>query len=48
MNIESIIEKCKALKLKAIAEHLEQTTTIAEQRNWTPFQIPRTRCCPKR
>ena len=24
MNIESVIEKCKALKLKAIAEHLEQ------------------------
>jgi DNA replication protein DnaC len=38
MNIESVIEKCKALKLKAIAEHLEQTTAIAEQRNWTPFQ----------
>ncbi|MFC1886884.1 IS21-like element helper ATPase IstB [Thermodesulfobacteriota bacterium] len=38
MNIESVIEKCKALKLKAIAEHLEQTTAIAEQRNWTPLQ----------
>jgi DNA replication protein DnaC len=38
MNIESVIEKCKALKLKAIAEHLEQTTAIAEQRNWTLFQ----------
>jgi DNA replication protein DnaC len=39
MNIESVIEKCKALKLKAIAEHLEQTTVLAEQRNWTPLQM---------
>ena len=38
MNIESVIEKCKALKLKAVAEHLEQTTVLAEQRNWTPLQ----------
>ena len=38
MNIESVIEKCKALKLKAIAEHLEQTTVLAEHRNWTPLQ----------
>jgi len=29
MNIESVIEKCKTLKLKAIAEHLEQTTVLA-------------------
>ena len=39
MNIESVIEKCKVLKLKAIAEHLEQTTVLAEHRNWTPLQM---------
>jgi len=39
MNIESIIEKCKLLKLKAIGEHLEQTTVLAEHRNWTPLQM---------
>src|SRR5210317_35797 len=39
MNIEAVIEKCKALKLKAIAEHLEQTTVLAEQKNWTPLQM---------
>jgi DNA replication protein DnaC len=38
MNIESVIEKCNTLKLKAIAQHLEQTTAIAEQRNWTSLQ----------
>ena len=38
MNIESVIEKCNILKLKAIAQHLEQTTVIAEQRNWSPLQ----------
>ena len=39
MNIESVIEKCTALKLKAIGEHLEQTTVLAEHRNWTPLQM---------
>ena len=39
MNIEAVIEKCKALRLKAIAEHLEQTTVLAEHRNWTPLQM---------
>lgn len=39
MNIESIIEKCKLLKLKAIGEQLEQTTVVAEHRNWTPLQM---------
>ena len=39
MNIESVIEKCKALRLKAIAEHLEQTTVLAEHRNWTPLHM---------
>ena len=38
MNIESIIEKCKTLKLKAVAEHLEQTITLCEQKNWTSLQ----------
>ena len=38
MNIESVIEKSKTLKLKAIAEHLEQTIAVAEQKNWTPLQ----------
>ena len=38
MNIESVIEKCKTLKLKAIAENLEQTITLAQQKNWTPLQ----------
>ena len=38
MNIESVIEKCKTLKLKAFVDHLEQTIAIAEQRNWTPLQ----------
>jgi len=39
MNIESVIEKCKALKLKTVAEQLEQTTVLAEHRNWTPLQM---------
>jgi DNA replication protein DnaC len=39
MNIEAVIEKCKALKLKAIGEHLEQTTVLAEHRNWTALQM---------
>jgi DNA replication protein DnaC len=39
LSIESVIDKCKTLKLKAVAEHLEQTTLLAEQRNWTPLQM---------
>jgi len=39
MNIESVIEKCKALRLKAIGENLEQTIVLAEHRNWTPLQM---------
>ena len=38
MNIESVIEKCKALRLKAIVDHLEQTIVLAEHKNWTPLQ----------
>jgi len=37
--IETTIEKSKALKLKAVAEHLEQTIATAEQRNWTPLKV---------
>ena len=39
MNIESVIEKCKALRLKAIVDHLEQTIVLAEHRNWTPLHM---------
>ena len=35
MTIQSVIEKCKALKLKTFAENLEQTIAIGEQKNWT-------------
>jgi len=38
MIIESVIEKCKALKLKAVAENLQQIIGLAEQRNWTPLE----------
>jgi len=38
MNIESVIEKCNMLKLKAIADHMKQSIDIAEKRNWTPLQ----------
>ena len=31
MNIEALIEKCELLKLKAMADHLEQTIKLAEQ-----------------
>jgi hypothetical protein len=31
MNIESVIEKCKALKLKAIAEHLRSLSRKLSQ-----------------
>ena len=37
--IEATIEKSKALKLKAVAEHLEQTIALAEQKNWTPLKV---------
>jgi DNA replication protein DnaC len=39
MMIEATIEKSKALKLKAVAEHLEQTIALAEQKNWTPLKV---------
>ena len=36
--IDSIKEKCKALKLKAFAENIEQTITMAEHKNWSSLQ----------
>jgi DNA replication protein DnaC len=38
MNIEALIDKCKKLKLRAIADHLQQTIELAENRNWTALQ----------
>jgi len=38
MSIESVIEKCKALRLKTCAENLEQTIAIGEEKNWTSLQ----------
>ena len=38
MMIEATIEKGKTLKLKAFVQHLEQTITLAEEKNWTPLQ----------
>jgi DNA replication protein DnaC len=35
MNIESVAEKCKALKLKAIVDNLAQSIELAEQKNWS-------------
>ena len=36
--IEATIEKGKTLKLKAFVQYLEQTITLAEEKNWTPLQ----------
>ena len=36
--IDATIEKGKTLKLKAFVEYLEQTITLAEEKNWTPLQ----------
>ena len=38
MNIESVVDKCTALKLKAIADNLQQTIIFAEQKNWSSLQ----------
>ena len=38
MNIEYVVEKCKTLKLKAIADNLQQTIILAEQKNWSTLQ----------
>ena len=38
MNIDALIEKCELLKLKAMADHLEQTIKLAEQKNWTALE----------
>ena len=36
--IETIIEKCKALKLKAFAQELSQVIETAARKNWPPLQ----------
>jgi len=38
MNVESVANKCKELKLKAIAENLQATIILAEQKNWSTLQ----------
>jgi DNA replication protein DnaC len=38
MSVESVVDKCKALKLKAIADNLEPTIILAEQKNWSMLQ----------
>ena len=38
MNIESVVDKCKALKLKAMADNLQPTIILAEQKNWSMLQ----------
>jgi DNA replication protein DnaC len=38
VNIESVVDKCTALKLKAIADNLQQTIILAEQKNWSSLQ----------
>jgi DNA replication protein DnaC len=38
MMIEATIKKGKTLKLKAFVQYLEQTITLAEEKNWTPLQ----------
>jgi len=38
MSIESVVEKCKMLRLKTFAENLEQTIIISETKNWTSLQ----------
>jgi len=38
MNTESVILACKELRLKAIADNLQQTIALAEQKNWSPLQ----------
>ena len=36
--IETIIEKCKALKLKAFAQELQQVIEMAARKTWPPLQ----------
>jgi DNA replication protein DnaC len=38
VNIESVVDKCTALKLKAIADNLQQTIIFAEHKNWSSLQ----------
>ncbi len=37
--IESIIEKCKVLRLKAFAENLSDVIQMATQKNWPTSQV---------
>ena len=36
--IESVIEKCKALRLKATAQNLVQVIEMAANKNWSPLE----------
>lgn len=36
---ESIIEKCKALKMRGFADNLEQVIKTGEEKNWPPIRI---------
>jgi len=38
VNIDALIEKCKLLKLKAMADQREQTIKLAEHKNWTVLE----------
>ena len=35
---QSVVDKCTALKLKAIADNLQQTIILAEHKNWSSLQ----------
>lgn len=37
--IESVIEKCKALRLKTCAENIEMVIKMAAEKNWPPLKI---------
>ena len=36
--IETVIEKCKALRLKATAQNLTQVIELATSKNWNPLE----------
>jgi len=36
--IDKVIEKCKALRLKATSENLTQIIEIATEKNWSPLE----------
>jgi hypothetical protein len=37
--IDSVIEKCKQLRLKTFADNIIQTLDMAEEKNWSCLQI---------